>query len=395
MAHQKNDPNNLPKRADEEKQELPLDLNRASPDAIQTLLHELQVHQIELELQNEELRRVQDELQAAHRKYTYLFDFAPVGYFTLSQLGVIEEVNQAGAALVGMEKDQLVRRSFSELVCFEDQDAYYLNLRRFFGAPSSHSMDLRMVRGDGAVMYAHLVCLVLPGNEIQSLHSLMVVTDITEQKRDEQEALLLAATQERERLARDLHDTVSQALYASLLVAETLPRLWERSPERAFKELIHLQKLNRGALAEIRTLLLDLRPAALLDVDMLTLLSQLTVSIQSRKKLAIALQVHPDVDVPPLVKIALYRITQEALNNVVKYAHAHHVTINLSHDETQVELSIQDDGHGFEPDNLLSTGFGLKIMRERAEAIGATLHIASQLKQGTTLSVTWPIPSGQ
>ena len=222
----------------------------------------------------------------------------------------------------------------------------------------------------------------------------MTVTDITKRKRDEGEALLLAATQERERLARDLHDAVTQTLFAASLIAESLPRMWERSPVLALERLSLLHQMMRGALAEMRTLLFDLRPAALADADMLTLLGHLTTSIQGRTRLTMSLQVQPNVNLPTEVKVALYRITQEALNNVVKYAHAHHLTISLIQDEARVELSINDDGHGFDPDGpSSSTGFGLKIMRERADAIGATIHIVSKPGQGTTVTVVWPVPS--
>jgi two-component system nitrate/nitrite sensor histidine kinase NarX len=367
-----------------------------SPDAIQNLLHELQVHQIELELQNEELHRVQDELQAARMKYTYLYDFAPVGYFTMDQSGVIEEVNLAGAALLGMDRQHLVHRSFSDMVYPEDQDIYYLNLRRFFGSPSSFGGDLRMVKADGMHFDAHLIGLVIQNDESQKPQCLMTVTDITKRKRDEQEALLRATTQERERLARDLHDAVTQTLFAASLLAESLPRLWTHSPVLAQERLTMLHQMIRGALAEMRLLLLDLRPAALSETDMLTLLSHLTTSIQGRTRLNVSLHIQPNINVPPEVKVALYRITQEALNNVVKYAHAHHLTVSLVHDAAWVELSINDDGQGFDADDPSSgTGFGLKIMRERAEAIGAALCIASKSGQGTTVTVAWPVPSSE
>ena len=104
MAKHEDSLTKLRRRAEEANRELLPVAAILSPDTGQKLLHELQVHQIELELQNEELRRVQDELQAARTKYIYLYDFAPVGYFTLDQTGVIEEVNLAGAALIGRGK---------------------------------------------------------------------------------------------------------------------------------------------------------------------------------------------------------------------------------------------------------------------------------------------------
>lgn len=219
----------------------------------------------------------------------------------------------------------------------------------------------------------------------------MIVTDITVQKQSAQAALLIAATQERERLARDLHDAVSQSLFAALVIAESLPRLWERSQERAYEELVHLQQLNRGALAEMRMLLLDLRPAAMLEADLVTLLKQLASSLQSQKKISVSMQVQPNLDVPPDVKVVLYRVAQEALNNVAKYAHARQVTVSLVQDQVCTKLSIIDDGQGFDSHSV-SPGFGLKIMHERAEAVGASLHITSRPEQGTSVTVVWPMP---
>jgi two-component system nitrate/nitrite sensor histidine kinase NarX len=232
--------------------------------------------------------------------------------------------------------------------------------------------------------------LVVQDDETQNPYYLMMVTDITEQKREEHAALRLAVSHERERLARDLHDAVSQSLFASLIIAEALPRLWEHSPERAYAELVHLQQLNRGALAEMRTLLLDLRPETVLETEFETLLNQLAAALQSQRDITVVIQVPPHLSLPPEVKVVLYRITQEALNNVAKYAQSHQVTIRLVQNLAQLELCITDDGQGFDPNNV-STGFGLKIMQERAEAIGATLHIMSQLKQGTSVTVVWPL----
>ena len=103
---------------------VPPDLSGLSLEDIQTVIHELQIHQIELELQNEELRKTQVALEEAQNRYMDLYDFAPVGYFTLSQVGRIEAVNLAGAALVEIERGHLMKRSFSQLVYSEDQDTY-------------------------------------------------------------------------------------------------------------------------------------------------------------------------------------------------------------------------------------------------------------------------------
>jgi two-component system nitrate/nitrite sensor histidine kinase NarX len=198
-----------------------------------------------------------------------------------------------------------------------------------------------------------------------------------------------AVAAERSRLARDLHDAVTQTLFSSSLIAEVLPRLWERDPAEARRRLDELRELTRGALAEMRTLLLELRPSALEEAKLADLLRQLAESITGRARVPVTLELAGECHLEPEVKIALYRITQEALNNVAKHAGASAATLRLSCQPGQVELQIHDDGLGFDPAKLSPNSLGLGIMRERAETIGAALTIESQPMAGTQITVSW------
>ncbi len=203
-----------------------------------------------------------------------------------------------------------------------------------------------------------------------------------------QQAQKLAALEERQRLARELHDAVSQTLFSASVIAESLPRLWEREPSRVLPKLLHLSRLNRGALAEMRTLLLELRPAALLNSRLGDLVTQLAEAVKGRREVAIALDIHDQRPLPPDVHIAFYRIIQEALNNTVKHAQASEIKIFVRNELQRVEVRIGDNGSGFEPEKNLP-GMGLASMRERADAIGATLEITSSIGDGTEISVVW------
>jgi two-component system nitrate/nitrite sensor histidine kinase NarX len=214
-----------------------------------------------------------------------------------------------------------------------------------------------------------------------------------------EQAQELAALQERQRLAHDLHDAVSQSLFSASLSAEVLPRLWERHPEEGRRCLTELHRLTRSALAEMRTLLLELRPAALIETALGDLLNQLAEAIASRAMLAVTLAIEAHKPLPPEVQVALYRIAQEALNNVAKHAGASCVGVSLRYvpalagpeePRSGLELRISDDGRGFDFDHVPPARLGLSIMRERAETIGATLKIESQLGQGTQVSIIWP-----
>lgn len=207
-----------------------------------------------------------------------------------------------------------------------------------------------------------------------------------------------AIAAERNRLARDLHDAVTQTLFSSSLIAEVLPQLWERNPAEGRRRLRELRELTRGALAEMRTLLLELRPSALIEARLSDLLRQLAESIIGRARVPVALEVEEACDLEAEVKVALYRIAQEALNNVAKHAGATQATVSLrclaspageKGSEVTVELAIGDDGIGFEPGSVAPNSLGLGIMRERAEAIGADLTTESRPGAGTQIKVRW------
>jgi signal transduction histidine kinase/ligand-binding sensor domain-containing protein len=205
----------------------------------------------------------------------------------------------------------------------------------------------------------------------------------------------LAATQERNRLARELHDAVTQSLFSASLIAEALPALWERDADKGRDRLAKLRQMSRGALAEMRALLLELRPTALLEANLDDLLHQLGEVVAGREGIPVTVEIDANCDLPEDLHIALYRIAQEALNNVVKHARAQQVEVRLQQtcqEDGQVqaiELCVCDDGCGFNPQDVTPERLGLKIMQERAQAIGAEFMIESQLEAGTIVSIRW------
>jgi two-component system nitrate/nitrite sensor histidine kinase NarX len=199
-----------------------------------------------------------------------------------------------------------------------------------------------------------------------------------------------ATTAERDRLARELHDAVTQTLFSASLIAEALPRVWEQNPEEGRRGLQELRRLTRGAAAEMRTMLVELRPAALTEKPLGELIRHLTEAMTSRTQVPIDLTIEGNCLLSPDVQIALYRIAQEALNNVAKYSRASQTSVQVYCDPTQAELRIRDNGCGFDPADILPDQFGVKIMHERVDAIGARLQIDSQPGHGTEVVVRWP-----
>jgi PAS domain S-box-containing protein len=204
-----------------------------------------------------------------------------------------------------------------------------------------------------------------------------------------EQANAAAANEERQRLARDLHDAVSQTLFAATTIAESAPLLWQRDPSRAEEQLQQLVRLNRAAMAEMRNLLLELRPEALLKSSLSLLLKHLTDAAKGRKNIEVELLVEVNDDViPATIHVALYRIAQESINNILKHSQATQFSVHLARQESLLKMSIADNGRGFDTQQL-SAGLGLASMRERADEIGATLDVTSQLGQGTHINVVW------
>jgi two-component system nitrate/nitrite sensor histidine kinase NarX len=205
----------------------------------------------------------------------------------------------------------------------------------------------------------------------------------------------MAVVAERGRLARDLHDAVTQTIFSASLIAAALPaRLHEHLDDLSptvQADLDALQMLTKGALAEMRTLLLELRPEHLADVPLETLLTQLAQAFTGRTGIPASVDANSEGGFAPpqAAKIAFYRVAQEALNNVGKHAKATCVTIRYSTRPRTVRLAVLDDGRGFALDRAAAGRLGLAIMRERAAAVGAQLTIDSEPGLGTHLFMVW------
>jgi GAF domain-containing protein len=217
-----------------------------------------------------------------------------------------------------------------------------------------------------------------------------------ENARHYEQAQRVATLEERQRLARELHDAVTQTLFSASLISEALPAVWQIDQTEGRQLLGELQQLSRGALAEMRTLLMELRPTALAEANLGDLLRQLAEAVTGRTGLRVSVTVEGRCSPPSDVHVALYRIAQEALNNVVKHARASQVDIRLDclsvtapGTKGRVELRVSDDGRGFDTGRIPPDRLGLGIIRERAQAIGAALQIESQSGQGTQVIVVW------
>lgn len=212
-----------------------------------------------------------------------------------------------------------------------------------------------------------------------------------ERKRAEQaereQARAVAAMEERQRLARDLHDSVTQSLFSANVIAQMLPVLWERKPDSIQPNLAELQQLTHDALSEMRALLVELRPSPLAHGDLGELLRNLVNTVARRCALDISLTVDICTNLRVDDQIALYRIAQEALNNIAKHADASQAAVSVAVWDDGLCLTVEDDGRGFDPNSVPCNHFGLEVMHERAAGIGAALVLDSAPGRGTRLRV--------
>ncbi|WP_445636272.1 Histidine kinase domain-containing protein [Nostoc sp. DSM 114161] len=224
---------------------------------------------------------------------------------------------------------------------------------------------------------------------------LIQAVKLREQLLESERLRKIAVEVERNRLARDLHDSVSQTLFTVATIAEALPRVWKRNPEVAQQGLEELAQLTQGALAEMRNLLIELRPDGLAEKALGELIQQLTKAISGRASLQVTTTVEVDLPLSSEIKLVFYRITQEALNNIIKHAQATEVSVSLEYDSQKIVLRVSDNGCGFDLTQIpIPSGhLGIAIMKERADSIGANFHLSSYLGRGTEISLSWSTPT--
>ena len=210
------------------------------------------------------------------------------------------------------------------------------------------------------------------------------------------QARSLAVLQERQRMARELHDSVSQALYGISLGTLTARRLWERDrPDDAQEALSYAHALAETALTEMRALIFELRPESLEQEGIVVALEKQAAALRARHEIAVETDFCPEPETSLSVKETLYRVAQEALHNVAKHARAGRVTLSLAQNGERLTLTVRDDGRGFDPQQPFPGHIGLRSMRERVEKVSGHFAVESSPGQGTQIRAEVPLADEQ
>jgi PAS domain S-box-containing protein len=371
-------------------------------------LHELQVHQLELEMQNQELQRIREEVEAGLSRYTALYDFAPVGYFTLDRDGALLGLNLSGARLLGQPRSELMGRNLAEFMPIPSRHMLARFLARVFSQETPEILEMELGTGQPPLRFVHLEAVVdEPGATCRA-----AVVDITARREAEQRSgdLLrqnrwltgrMFSVQEAERrdLARELHDELGQWLTAIQAEAEAIlgsgaaaddPRLSRsaRAISDCAGEVHHL----------LRQMLHRLRPSLLDSLGLAASLQELAANWRTHyPQIACELEVVDDLrGLPELLGITVYRVVQEALTNVAKHARARRVAVRLllvrdaAAKPQSLEATVEDDGRGFDT-KPPKFGLGLTGMRERVLAAGGQFSLHGEPRRGVRIAIQLPL----
>ena len=403
----------------------PTTLHDLSHEAMRRMLHELQVHQIELEMQNEELRQTQIELDSARSRYFDLYDTAPVGYCTVSEKGLILEANFTAATLLGVPRGDLVNKPVSRLIVKSDQDVFYRTRKALFETSAPQDCELQMHRPGGTTFWAQLRVVAALDNEGEPVHR-MVLSDITERK--QLDSQLVVKNQELE-VSRDVADKANHA--KSNFLSNMTHEL--RSPLNAilgFAQLLHTappalspaQTTNINQILRAGWYLLDLVGEILdltsieagqlkLHLEAVSLSEVLQDCCNNIAATALKTNIHlhlGPVDEALMVTADRARLAQvvlHLLSNGVKYNRAGgdlEVTCSMEANQ-RLRLSVRDTGYGLSADQITNlfqpfnrvgressaeegTGVGLALSKRLMQLMGGVIGAHSTVGVG---SVFW------
>jgi PAS domain S-box-containing protein len=383
-----------------------------SPEEAGCLLHELQVHQIELEMQNEELRRAQSELEASRARYFDLYDLAPVGYFTLSEQGLILEANLAGAGLLGVGRSELVKQPFTRFIFPEDQDTYYRHRKQLFKSGSSQVYDLRMLRADADPFWVRL-----EATEAQDADGApvcrAVMSDITARKQVERKLVEIDRRKDQflAMLSHELRNPLAPILNAVQLlqlqksensVQQKALAIIERQVGQMTRLVSDLMEVSRAISGRIQLCQEPIAVNGIVEHAVET-----ARPLIDRRKHELTVSLPPD----PIWLYAdasrLEQVVTNLLTNAAKYTEeGGRIWLSVQREGDKAVLRVRDTGIGIAPDFLphvfdLFTqaerssdrsqgglGIGLALAKRLVEMHSGTIEVSSILGQGSEFIVS-------
>jgi PAS domain S-box-containing protein len=396
------------------------------------LANELEVQQVELELQNEELRRAGRDLEASRNEFMELYQAAPIGFITVDAKGLIRQVNQAASQLLAGSEDFLIGRYFPELIDPNDVSLYFSFLNAF-SLDATRYCELRLRSKMGRMIHVHLGAAIKKDHQGALAHWHFGMIDITRRRqaedalrkaRDELEErvaertaalarrtaelnqrnkqlarlsseLTLAEQRERRRLAELLHDHLQQMLAGARLNLDIVSQQNLSAEDPAFKAAF---ELVAKSLETSRTLSMELSPPTLYMHGLPEAFKWLARWMGKTHNLRVDVRTDKRADpAQEEIKVLLFQSVRELLFNVVKHSGTRAALLEVRRCESSITIGVSDKGSGFDPQHLWDNdrhagkSYGLFNIRERLLLLGGTFDIASHPGQGTRVTLTAPL----
>ncbi len=371
------------------------DPDRTSTILTDKLMHELQVHQVELETQNEELCRTQLELASTRDRFVDLYDFAPVGYFTLDEQGLMIEANLTGASLLGEGRKALLHQSFARFVARPDSVRWQRHLTQSLASGEPGRIELSLQPKGEPVFHGQIDCLRVMAVDAEPLLRI-TLTDITPRKLAEMDrriadSAIQASEADKRRISRQLHEELGQQLSALKMDLACLRP--GSDPEAQVQRVAGMVQILGESIATIRRMATDLRPLILDDLGLNDAIEWLAQDWARNLGLDISLNL--DATSPVLseeVTIALYRMVQELLTEIARHGYSANVHIDMHQQGPVLILTVHSSGGGWplhaRPDERSS---GMLALHERAHLLNAQLELVAMPDHGQRITVRLPI----
>lgn len=367
---------------------------------VQRLVHELQIHQIEIEMQNEELRRT----QAERNRYLDLYDYAPTGYLTLNSNGMILKGNLSACQLLGATRTHLIGRPVTWFIAAKDRATVLCHLRDLLATGVRQGCEVKLGRLDDAPVWLRLESVIVPNGEELHQQILTGVWDITarvqqavviekQRKRLEREHI----QEEREQLGFDLHDGVLQSLFAIGLNLEASKASIVEAPNRASGVLAQVITDLNSAMKELRTFISGIGLDEQLEPDLPGSLSTIAASMSRlyNRTVQVTCTQGAAKGMSTAQQLGCLYIAKEALSNSFRHTQANSISLSLQRLKGNLRLTVGDNGQGFQLQDAAGLGFGLASMDMRAHRLGGTLSVRSKPAKGTTVVLDLPQAMGK
>jgi len=314
--------------------------------------------------------------------------------------GTFLEVNEAYCRMLECKREQVIGMPWKNfnLIPHEDDYRQILQIIQTEGRLSDYEMQIFSSSGIEIVLLLSIIPIIVDNDKCM----LLVGHDITQRKHAEEalrqvqnelarELQEHSALQERQRLARELHDSVSQALYGISLGAHTALTQFHAAPEKSQTAMNYVLDLAQAGMTEMRALIFELRPESLKSEGLVAAINKQVAAIRARNGIEVEFTPCEEPAISLEMKEAVYRITLEAVHNAVKHSRCTHVKVVLNAQENSLEVEIDDNGVGFDSSQPYPGHLGLKSMRERAAMISGEIEITSQINQGSRVHMFVPM----